>query len=157
MSANEQAFNSIAPPAAFSGEWNQMDFAIRSVMSGMATTTLVQVKAVRTVGADRFEVDVQPMVAQVDGAGNAVEHGVIHGLPVWRVSGGGSAVIVEPAEGDIGLAVFCSSDISAAKRSEAPTTPGSFNRWAISLPIWAATNTMKRTSRIFWHVPIICA
>lgn len=129
MAANEQAFTSVAPPSAFSGDWNQMDFAIRSVLSGIATTTLVQVKAVRAVGADRFEVDAQPMVAQVDGAGNAVEHGVIHGIPVWRVQGGTSAVIVAPAEGDIGMAAFCSSDISGVKRTQAPTTPGSFRKF----------------------------
>lgn len=128
MTANEQAFTSVAPPSAFSGEWNQMDFAIRSVMSGMATTTLVQVKAVRPKDGG-YEVDAQPMVAQVDGAGNAVEHGVIHGMPVWRVQGGNSAVIVEPAVGDIGVAVFCSSDVSGVKRTKAPTTPGSFRKF----------------------------
>jgi hypothetical protein len=69
------------------------------------------------------------MVAQVDGAGNAVEHGTIHGMPVWRVQGGTSAVIVEPAVGDIGVAVFCSSDVSGVKRTKAPSTPGSYRKF----------------------------
>lgn len=128
MAANEQAFTSVAPPSAFSGEWNQMDFAIRSVLSGIATTTLVQVKAVRPKDGG-FEVDVQPMVAQVDGAGNAVEHGIIHAMPVWRVQGGTAAIIVEPAVGDIGVAVFCSSDVSGVKRTKQPATPGSFRKF----------------------------
>lgn len=128
MTANQQAFTTIAPPAAYSGEHNQMDFAIRQVMAGMATTTLVQVRAVRPKDGG-YEVDVQPMVAQVDGAGNAVEHGTIHGMPVWRVQGGTSAVIVEPAVGDIGVAVFCSSDVSGVKRTKAPTTPGSYRKF----------------------------
>jgi hypothetical protein len=125
---NQQAFTTVAPPAAYSGNHNQLDFAIRQVMAGMATTTLVQVRAVRPKDGG-YEVDVQPMVAQVDGAGNAVEHGTIHGMPVWRVQGGTSAVIVEPAVGDIGVAVFCSSDVSGVKRAKAPTTPGSYRKF----------------------------
>lgn len=128
MTTNQNAFTTVAPPAAYSGDHNQMDFAIRQVMAGMATTTLVQVKAVRPKDGG-YEVDVQPMVAQVDGAGNAVEHGTIHGMPVWRVQGGMSAVIVEPAVGDIGVAVFCSSDVSGVKRTKAPTTPGSYRKF----------------------------
>jgi len=128
MAANTQTYTGTAPPAAYSGDWNQMEFAIRSVMAGMATTTLVQIKAVRAQSGG-YVVDVQPMVAQVDGAGNAVEHGVIHGMPVWRVQGGTSAVIVEPAVGDIGVAVFCSSDISGVKKNEAPSPPGSFRKF----------------------------
>ena len=105
-------------------EFGRMGFVVRSIMAQQATTTLVIVRAV-----EDGSVDVQPMVAQVDGAGNAVDHGVIHGLPVWRLQGGNSAVIVEPAVGDIGLAVFASTDISNVKRAKEPTTPGSFRRF----------------------------
>lgn len=108
-------------------EFGRMSFVVRSIMAQQATTTLVIVRAV-----EDGTVDVQPMVAQVDGAGNAVDHGIIHGLPVWRLQGGNSAVIVTPAVGDIGLAVFASTDISNVKRAKEPTTPGSFRRfdWA---------------------------
>lgn len=131
MPANEQAYTGFAGLQDVNGEWNRLQFAIRSVMAGMATTTIVLVKAV-TATADGFTVDVQPMVAQVDGAGNAVPHGTIHALPVWRVQGGNSAVVVEPAVGDIGIAVFASTDISGVKRAGKPTTPGSARRfdWA---------------------------
>ncbi len=131
MAANQQAYTGFAGLADVSGEWNRLQFAIRSVIAGLATTTLVQVRAVRADG-DGFAVDVQPMVAQVDGAGNAVAHGTIHNMPVWRVQGGTSALIVKPVVGDIGLAVFASTDISGVKRAKAPTTPGSARRfdWA---------------------------
>lgn len=131
MTANEQAYTGFAGLGDVNSEWNRLQFAIRSVMNQMATTTLVLVKAVRAEG-DGFAVDVQPMVAQVDGAGNAVPHGIIHAMPVWRVQGGNSAVIVKPAVGDIGVAIFASTDISGVKRSGAPTTPGSARRfdWA---------------------------
>lgn len=127
MPANEQAYTGQALLSDTNSEWNRLQFAIRSVMSGMATTSLVIVKAV-----DGDTVDVQPMVSQVDGAGNAIPHGTIHNLPIWKLQGGGNAVEVMPAAGDIGLALFCHSDISGVKRAKAPTTPGSNRRfdWA---------------------------
>lgn len=129
---DSQAYTGFAGLAEQSSEWNRLQFMIRSVMAGQATTTLVQVKAVSGDPMTGLSVDVQPMVAQTDGAGNAVPHGTIHGLPVWRVQGGVSAVIVVPVVGDIGLAVFASTDISGVKRKKAPTTPGSARRfdWA---------------------------
>lgn len=131
MSEDKSAFTGMAGLADANGEWNRLQFAIRQVMNRMATTNLVVVRAVEET-ADGFTVDVQPMVAQVDGAGNAVPHGVIHNLPVWRVQGGTSAVIVVPTVGDIGIAVFASTDISGVKRAKEPTTPGSGRRfdWA---------------------------
>lgn len=128
MSENKQAYTGLAGLKDANDEWNRLQFAIRSVVNQMATTQLVQVKTVRE-DADGFAVDVQPMVAQVDGAGNAVPHGTIHNMPVWRVQGGTSAVIVKPVAGDIGIAVFASSDISGVKRSKSPTTPGSWRRF----------------------------
>ena len=124
MTANEQAYTTFGSLSDTTDEFNRMSFVVRSIMAQQATTTLVIVRAV-----EDGTVDVQPMVAQVDGAGNAVDHGIIHGLPVWRLQGGNSAVIVEPAVGDIGLAVFASTDISNVKRAKEPTTPGSFRRF----------------------------
>ena len=119
-------------------EFSRMSFVVRSIMAQQATTTLVIVRAV-----EDDAVDVQPMIAQVDGAGNAVDHGIIHGLPVWRLQGGNSAVIVVPAVGDIGLAVFASTDISNVKRAKEPTTPGSFRRfdWADGIYLGGLLNS----------------
>lgn len=122
--ANQQAYTGFAGLADGNSEWNRLQFAIRMMQNKQATATLVLVKAVGD-----GTVDVQPMVAQTDGAGNAVPHGTIHGLPVWRLQGGASAVVVVPAVGDIGLAVFAHSDISAVKRAKAPTTPGSARKF----------------------------
>lgn len=127
MAVNDQAYTTFGSLPDTTDEFNRMAFVVRSIMAQQATTTLVIVRAV-----EDGLVDVQPMVSQVDGAGNAVEHGVIHGLPVWRLQGGNSAIVVEPTVGDIGLAVFASTDISNVKRAKEPTTPGSFRRfdWA---------------------------
>lgn len=131
MTENKQAYSGQATLSDQQGEWNKLNFAVRQIMAGMATTTLVLVQAVRPLDGG-FVVDVQPMVAQVDGAGNAVPHGTIHNLPVWRLQGGNGGVIVEPLAGDIGLVVFASTDISGVKRAKTPTTPGSARRfdWA---------------------------
>ncbi len=123
--------------ASGTSEWNRLDFAMRSIVNKMATATLVQVKAVRA-----GSVDVQPMVHQLDGAKNAVPHGVIHNLPVWRYQAGGNAVIMDPVVGDIGLAVFAHSDISSAKANKAPSNPGSFRKfdWADGIYLGGVLN-----------------
>lgn len=108
-------------------EWNRLNAAIRSVTNQMATMTLVRVVAARA-----GVVDIQPIVAQLDGAGNAVPHGTIFNVPVWRMQAGGAAVILEPVAQDIGLALFAHNDISTAKATQAESPPGSKRRfdWA---------------------------
>lgn len=105
------------------------EFIVRQVMNRMATATLVLVKA---VDADARTVDVQPMVAQIDGAGKAVPHGTINKLPYFELRGGNSAVLLTPVVGDIGLAVFCHSDTSSVRKNRKPSNPGSRRRfdWA---------------------------
>ena len=125
--SEQQAYAGQGDRQSGTSEWNRMNAAIRSVMNQMATMTLVKVLAVR----ERV-VDIQPIVAQMDGAGNAVEHGTIHNVPVWRYQAGAAAVIVDPLVGDVGMAVFAHSDISAAKATSGASPPGSKRRfdWA---------------------------
>ena len=111
--------------ASAAGEYNAMDFIVRQIAGGMMTSTLVMVKAVGS-----GTVDVQPMVNQIDGLGNAMPHGTVHGLPVWRLQGGNGAVILTPAVGDIGVALFSREDISSVKVNRAPSNPGSRRRYA---------------------------
>lgn len=124
MTANEQAFTGFGAFADTTSEYNRLSFLVRSIMADQATTTVV-----RVVEVDGDRVSVQPMVSQVDGAGNAIDHGIIHDLPVWRLQGGNSAIVVSPAVDDIGIAIFASTDISNVKRARAPSTPGSARRF----------------------------
>lgn len=112
-------------------EWNRLEFAIRAVMNRTATIAPVVVKA-----ASGLSVDIQPMVHQLDGADNAVPHGIIHGVPVWRYQGGTSAVIMDPQPGDIGVALFASSDISSVKANKTPSQPGSRRKFSWSDAIY---------------------
>jgi hypothetical protein len=121
---------------SLSHEYNLLSFIVQQHIGQMATIELVQVKAVHGGGvAPTGTVDVQPMVNQIDGAGNPTPHGVIYGVPYFRIQGGTTAVINDPLVGDIGLCAFSSRDISKVKSTGAVANPGSFARfdWADGL------------------------
>jgi hypothetical protein len=137
----------IQPNEARGGDYNAQAFLVQSLLAKQQTAAVVQVKAVRGGGmAPVGFVDVQPMVAQVDGAGQTTPHGIVHNLPFFRLQGGANAVVIDPQPGDIGLAVFSSRDISAVKaissassaRFKAPLRHG---RRALYL---AASSTARR-------------
>jgi hypothetical protein len=106
-------------------------FVIGQALAQLSTSTVVRVVAVTNAGglAPVGFVDVQPLVNQLDGAGNAVPHGVLHHLPYFRLQGGTDAVILDPKVGDLGIAVFASRDISAVKASKAQANPGSWRSY----------------------------
>lgn len=106
---------------------NALTFLINQVVNRNWTLTLGLVKAVRGGGIDSPPVvDVQPMVNQIDGRGQATPHGVISGLPVFRLQGGAGAFVVDPKVDDIGIVAFASRDISSVVKNKAPANPGSF-------------------------------
>lgn len=87
----------------------------------------VRVEAVTNAGGVEpvGYVDIRPLIQQVDGEANPVDHGVIHNVPYLRLQGGSSAVILDPVVGDIGIAVFCDRDISVLKATKKDALPGS--------------------------------
>lgn len=126
-------------------EMSLMRFIARQEMNGLATTTLVEVVAVE---ADT--VDVKPLVKQVDGAGNGIDHGIIHGLPVHAIRAGACAIRIKPRVGDIGAALFCHSDISGVKANKKASVPGSGRRydWSDGLYIGGFLPKTEATSII---------
>jgi hypothetical protein len=118
-------------PASGAGEFNAMSYLVTQILNRASTSTLVQVVAVTNSGglSPVGFVDVHPMVAQLDGNGGAVPHGVVHSLPYFRLQGGTNAVILDPQVGDIGIAIFADHDISAVKQSSKPALPGSRRRF----------------------------
>ena len=107
-------------------EHNALDFIVRQVLARVWTATIVLVKAVHP---STQTVDVQPMVAQLTGDGQAMPHGTIYAAPFLRLQAGGSAVILDPVVGDIGIGLFASHDTSAVRASGAPAAPGSRRRF----------------------------
>lgn len=115
-------------------EYNRMAFVVRSILGRTATATLVMVKTVTNTGGVEPVglIDVQPMVAQLDGKGEPTPHGTIHDVPYLRVQGGRNAFIIDPQVGDIGICVFASHDLSAVKENKAPSNPGSRRRFSMA-------------------------
>ncbi|AOR76345.1 Gp138 family membrane-puncturing spike protein [Novosphingobium resinovorum] len=147
MTENYTGFGGIAQTQ---DDYSVADFIARQIMNGMATSAIVEVKAVHTNGED-VTVDVQPMVHQIDGAGTGIPHGIIHGLPVFSLRGGPCVIRINPRVGDIGQVKFCSSDISTVKKTKAPANPSTRRRFDWSdgiyygaiLPKQAATTIIE--------------
>lgn len=113
-------------PGDDTGAINAIDFLVRQRLSKMAGATLVQVKAVNGTGVNPVGfVDVQPLVFQIDGYGNLIPSVMQTNVPYFRLQGGQSAVICDPAIGDIGLCIFARHDLSNVKATRAPAGPGS--------------------------------
>ena len=114
-------------PGSDASEINAHTFLIKQILATVAGSALVRVVSCTNAGGVSAvgNVDVQPLVNQVDGSGNATPHGTVHGLPYARVQGGADAVILDPKAGDIGIAVFCDRDISSVKATGGQANPGS--------------------------------
>lgn len=122
-------------PWSSTHEFNVISFIIKQMIAQLETTKLVKVVAVHSKGdvAVPPTVDVLPLVNQVDGFGNAVKHGKVFGLPVWRMQGGVCALILDPAVGDVGYVVSADRDISAVKANPgAQVTPASFRQFDLA-------------------------
>lgn len=117
-------------PESGSSEYNALRFLVAQVLAERNYATLVKVVSVTNSGGVEAVgfVDVQPLVNQVGGTGLVVPHGVVHNLPYFRLQGGGNGVILDPVEGDIGIAVFADRDISAVKVAKGLANPGSARR-----------------------------
>jgi hypothetical protein len=75
------------------------------------------------------QVDVLPLVNQLDGYGKPMPHQVVHGLAYFRYQGGRNAVLCDPEVGDLGIALFCDRDISSVKATKRQANPGSRRRF----------------------------
>ncbi len=86
---------------------------------------LATVTAVRGV-APNLVVDVLPLVADVRSSDRTIIQGSqIYNIPVWRLQRGGSAIIMDPVAGDIGLIAVSDVDISVARATRKESVPGS--------------------------------
>jgi hypothetical protein len=113
-------------PSTGQGDWNRMRFMMQQQMLSLNTSMPVQVISVQASGVSPVGfVSIQVMASQVTGDDLTVDHGVIPNVPYFRLQGGTDAVIIDPKVGDIGMACFCSRDISAVKNARKLAPPGS--------------------------------
>jgi protein gp138/GpV-like protein with Apex motif len=105
-------------------------FFAKSLIAQIATAKWVKIVSVTTSGAAApiGTVTVQPLVNQTDSQGNATPHGQLSSLQYLRIAGGANAVIMDPAAGDIGMAVFADRDSSKVINTGAQANPGSFRK-----------------------------
>jgi hypothetical protein len=105
-------------------------FFAKSLMAQISTAKWVKITAVTTAGSASpiGTVNVQPLVNQVDSQGNSTPHGTLHSLQYLRIAGGANAIIMDPAVGDIGLAVFADRDSSKVIKTGAQANPGSYRK-----------------------------
>ncbi len=94
--------------------FNAVSFIAQMLINGMATATLVKVVSSTNNGglSPVGLVDIQPLINQVDGFGNAIPHSIIHNCPYLRLQGGSNAIILDPVAGDTGIAIFSDKDMS---------------------------------------------
>lgn len=115
-------------------EANVIDYFIRVALGRVRTIVPAVVVAVSggTQSAGPPTVDVQPLVKQMDGAGNVYDHGILLDLPVMRWQSANGSVVVDPVVNDIGLILVCDRDISAVVSSGGQASqPGSFRRHSL--------------------------
>ncbi len=128
-SSNSQGF---ATPEIPFDDYNSHVFVINQLITQIQTVTLVKIVAVTNTGgvSPVGFVDVVPMVAQVDNAGNPIEHVTLYNIPYMRMQGGTDAIILDPKVGDIGICGFASRDITQIKKSRKSGTPASFRKFS---------------------------
>lgn len=116
------------------GSYNNVIFAIRQAMAKMQTATLVKVISCTNDGgvSPVGFVNVQILVNQQNSLGVAIPEGQLVNLPYLRMQGGANAVILDPQQGDIGIAVFASRDISGVVATKAQANPPTFRMYDFS-------------------------
>ena len=114
---------------------------VRNRIMKLRTSLPVRVESVTNNGglSPIGYVSILPLVQQVDGEGEAINHGIINNVPYLRIQGGSNAVIIDPEVGDIGMAWFADRDMSAVKASEDQAPPGSKRHHNMSDAVYAGT------------------
>ena len=94
-------------------EGRAQEWTIIKLIREIHTATPVRVLAVRPVSDRVGFVDVIPLIEDTDTNDAVIEQAPIYNVPYLRMQGGPSAVILDPAVDDIGLAAFVERDASA--------------------------------------------
>jgi hypothetical protein len=126
-------------PGDSNSDFTVTRFIVQQLLSQLETMKLAKVVkvtypeggAIGTLGP-AGTVDVQLLVNQIDGAASATPHGVVYGIPWFRLGGGKNAVVCDPKEGDLGYVVAADRDISNVKAKKAQANPGSFRQFSIA-------------------------
>lgn len=146
-------------PFDSSDEIHVISFIVRQMIAFLDTMKLCKVTSVHG-GGDTLggtgTVDVQLLVNQIDGAGNATEQGVVYGIPWTRYQGGKNAIVIDPVAGDIGYVVCSDRDISAVKSAasggkDPKVNPGSYRRYNVADGVYVGCILQKDAPEQYVH------
>lgn len=133
MTVDTKQYPGFANLSAMGSDANVIKFLMKGAMSKLNTSLPVEVLAVKAAGVDPVGfVDVRILVDQITADDKTHQYGMIPNVPYFRLQGGDKAVIIDPEVGDIGMACFCSRDISAMKNARKGAPPGSRRMYDIS-------------------------
>lgn len=125
-----------------------MQFFVQQMLNNVQTVCLVRVEGVTNDGGLEpvGMVNVKPLVQQMTGEREAVDHGIIYNIPYLRLQGGTDAIIIDPKVDDIGICVFCSRDSSIVKKTLKEAPPGSYRvfNWADGLYLGGVLNGLPQ-------------
>ncbi len=127
--------NGLLAPWSTWGKYNNTEFVITQLLSKLQTATLVKVLSCTNEGdiSPVGTVNVQPLVNQLDSAGNPFPHTTIFNVPYFRLgSVAGNAIILDPSPGDLGLCCFASRDLTSAIKNQDVANPGSARKYDFS-------------------------
>ncbi len=65
-------------------------------------------------------------------AEDAVPHGIVYGVPYFRMQGGPWAIVLDPAANDFGFIIAAARDITAVEANPGIQTPGSLRKYSYS-------------------------
>ncbi len=122
-------------PIDSNSDWYVISFMIAQKIAELEIMMPVQVTAVHPGSGSppaAGTVDVQLLVSLLDGAGNAVQQGIVYGLPYFRLQGGAWAIICDPAAKDFGFIISASRDITSVKAKPGIQNPGSIRKHSYS-------------------------
>lgn len=118
------AENLFTPTSAQVNDPESLKFTFERLLSGAFFIELVKVQAVRGT-APNLVVDAIPLVTRTDQSGAMIQNSIIFNIPVFRLQRGGSAIIMNPVVGDIGMIAICDRDTTLVRANRKESVPGS--------------------------------
>ncbi|HDM9013972.1 TPA: phage baseplate protein [Yersinia enterocolitica] len=118
------AENLFTPTSAQTNDAESLSYVFKRLLSGAFFIELVEVMNIRGE-APNLVVDVIPLVTRTDPSGATIQNTEIFNVPVFRLQRGGSAIIMNPVIGDIGMIAICDRDNSIARANRRQSVPGS--------------------------------
>lgn len=146
-------YRGAASPNDVANGTNVQWFMIQQLINRVCTAELVEVVAVTGAGGPTNPpplVDVRPMVHQVNGNNEVTPHGIVPGVPSFRLQAGSAAVIMDPQVGDIGLCIFSAKDISKVKATGKAAPPGSSRRFDYADGLYLGAFLGSAPTRYLW-------